>query len=175
MSVHTTPTVKPAGSPDERDVRALTQYLTVLPVSSDLYEVVSQSGRAYVVDAREGVCTCADFAYRRPDGGCKHVRRVAFATGERPVPADVDPAAIDEHLGRHVGSVAVADGGAADPGDDPVVLGPWPAITEHVEPYEQGARRYHRCEGCGRETIYGPETIVHAVGCPRREGSDGDV
>lgn len=54
-------------------------------------------------------------------------------------------------------------------GDEGVVLGPVPAITEHVEPVEQGAARYHRCEGCGRESIYGREEIVHAEGCPRRE------
>ena len=38
---------------DDRDVRALTEYLTVLPEAPGLYEVVSQSGESYTVDAFE--------------------------------------------------------------------------------------------------------------------------
>lgn len=45
-----------------------------------------------------------------------------------------------------------------------------PEITEHRESYEQGGAKYWRCEGCGRETIYGRDRIPHAEGCPRREG-----
>lgn len=150
---------------DERDIRALTEYLTVLPDAPDLYEVVSQSGSSYTVDARDGACTCADYEYRQPAGGCKHVRRVEFATGSRPIPDAVPTEAIDEQLGRHVDTderpVLLADGGTT--------LGPLPAITEHREPVEQGAAGYHRCEGCGRETIYGADRIVHAGDCPRRE------
>lgn len=54
-------------------------------------------------------------------------------------------------------------------GDEGVVLSPLPEITEHREPVEQGAALYHRCEGCGRESIYGAAEIVHAEDCPRRE------
>lgn len=85
---------------EERDVRALTQYLTVLPDGPDLFEVVSQSGKAYTVDVREGACSCPDFEYR--EARCKHQRRVAFATGERPIPDGFDPERIDDQLGIHV-------------------------------------------------------------------------
>lgn len=90
---------------DERDVRALEQYLTVLPDygraagAAGLFMVVSESGEEYLVDTYQPVCECADFEYRSPAGGCKHIRRVAFATGERDLPAGVDA---DPLLGEHV-------------------------------------------------------------------------
>lgn len=90
---------------DRRDELALTQYLTVLddlpPVAGDddRYVVVSESGATYVVDLGEGTCTCPDYRYR--GGRCKHLRRVEFATGKRPIPVGVD--AVDPDLGRHVG------------------------------------------------------------------------
>jgi hypothetical protein len=91
---------------DNRDVRALTQYLTVLDDvgrardAEDLYVVVSESGNEYLVDARAGTCECPDHRYRERQ--CKHLRRVAFATGEREIPAWVDRGAIDDQLGLHV-------------------------------------------------------------------------
>ena len=95
----------PAGL-DERDVRALTEYFTVLNDvgrvrgADGLYLVVSQSGSEYLVDYRTERCMCPDAEHRNPEGGCKHVRRVAFATGDRSVPAvDVD---VDPQLGAHV-------------------------------------------------------------------------
>lgn len=105
-----------AQDPDARDVRALTEYLTVLENigrarhADDLFLVVSQSGSEYLVDARTGACECPDATYR--DMRCKHTRRVEFATGERAVPADVD--GVDPDLGAHVAGgtrVAVTDGG----------------------------------------------------------------
>lgn len=98
---------------DDLDVRALTQYLTVLEDigrvrgDDDLYLVVSQSGREYLVDRRDGVCECPDHQYR--GRRCKHVRRVHFATGARPVPAAVDPADVDDTLGDHVNGGPVFD------------------------------------------------------------------
>lgn len=100
---------------DRRDELALTQYLTVLddlPAVADddeRYVVVSESGAEYVVDAREGTCTCPDYSYR--GAHCKHLRRVEFATGERSVPAGIDT--IDPDLGRHVGGP-----GWEDPADE---------------------------------------------------------
>ena len=91
---------------DSRDVRALTQYLTVLDDvgrardAEDLYLVVSESGNEYLVDARAGTCECPDHRYR--ECRCKHLRRVAFATGEREIPAWVDREAVDDQLGLHV-------------------------------------------------------------------------
>jgi hypothetical protein len=70
--------------------RALTEYLTVLDDvgrakgADDLFLVVSQSGSEYLVDRREGRCTCPDHEYRGVR--CKHLRRVAFATGGRSRP-----------------------------------------------------------------------------------------
>jgi hypothetical protein len=107
----------PAGL-DERDVRALTEYLTVLDDvgrvrgADDLFLVVSQSGLEYLVDRRTGRCGCPDAEHRDPDGGCKHVRRVAFATGARPVPDGLQ--GVDSQLGAHVDVDldGAADGGA---------------------------------------------------------------
>lgn len=104
---------------DDRDVRALTEYMTVLDEGGDVYSVTTESGREYRVDAREGRCTCPDHKHR--DARCKHLRRVAFATGERPVPAWADTDAVDPQLGMHVddGPQAVAtDGGVAVESDD---------------------------------------------------------
>lgn len=89
---------------DRRDVLALTQYLTVLddlpPVDDheDRYVVISESGSEYLVDLRDGTCSCPDYRYRR--ARCKHIRRVEFATGARAIPAGVD--GVDPDLGRHV-------------------------------------------------------------------------
>ena len=101
---------------DERDARALTQYLTVLDDvdeargADDIYVVVSQSGSQYTVDLRYEARTCPDAEYR--DVECKHIRRVKFATGARPIPAWVSPDAVDQQLGEHVDGPRMADGGA---------------------------------------------------------------
>lgn len=154
-------------STDERDVRALTEYLTVLPDAPGLFEVVSQSGASYTVDAREGACTCPDFEYR--DVICKHLRRVAFATGQRPIPTAIPADAIDEQLGRHVDGgpeadrpVLLADGGVVEA----------PEFTYHVEPPEQGGGQYVRCQGCGAELLLdlgGKDAMIHREGCPAGE------
>ncbi len=114
---------------EQRDARALTQYLTVLPEhgrardADGLYVVVSESGSSYLVDVRHGACECPDAEYRDPDGGCKHVRRVRYGTGERAIPAWVDPTAVNEYFSLHVGEtpvVALTDGGVTtvDDADD---------------------------------------------------------
>lgn len=110
---------------DDRDVRALTERIAVLPDDGDgLHTVVGQNGGTYTVDAREGRCTCPDAKHNLPtDDGrerCKHAARVAYATGERPVPAWVDTDAVDAMLGAHVDAtpqVAATDGGIVDAGD----------------------------------------------------------
>ena len=100
---------------DQRDRRALTEAMSVLPEGGDIYTVVGQHNNgAYSVDARDGRCTCADHRYRGVT--CKHIRRVAFATGERPVPLWVDPGRIDPYLGHHLEGtprIARPDGGAS--------------------------------------------------------------
>lgn len=105
----------PAVDVDERDRRALTEYLTVLEDlgrardGDGLYLVVSQSGSEYLVDAREGRCECPDHEYR--GGRCKHLRRVEFAIGEHPVPAGIDHDAVDDQLGAHVDGTTEREGG----------------------------------------------------------------
>jgi predicted nucleic acid-binding Zn finger protein len=105
---------------EQRDVRALTEYMTALPLGGGIYSVTTQSGSEYRVDAREGRCTCPDYEHNLPDGDrevCKHVARVRYATGEEPIPAWINPDAVDSQLGLHVdGSprVAATDGGALE-------------------------------------------------------------
>lgn len=111
---------------EPRDVRALTEYMTVLEDLGDargadgLYVVVSQSGGEYLVDHAGGACECPDDTYGDDDHACKHRRRVAFATGAEAIPGWADLDAVDERLGEHVTAdgprVAVTDGGhvAAD-------------------------------------------------------------
>jgi len=79
---------------EPRTERALTEYMTVLPESGDIYTVVGENGQSYRVDSREGRCTCPDHEHR--DVECKYIRSVAFAIGARPVPAAVD--GVDEWL-----------------------------------------------------------------------------
>lgn len=118
---------------DERDARALTQYLTVLDDvdrakgAEDLFFVVSESGESYLVDVATGACECPDAEYREPEGGCKHFRRCLFATGRRAIPAWIDREPVDPDLGEHVdGEVrfAATDGGSGiiEAGDDGEVL-----------------------------------------------------
>jgi hypothetical protein len=108
---------------DSRTERALTQYLTVLgdvgraKGADGLFLVVSQSGSEYLVDTRKGRCECDDHHYRGVR--CKHLRRVAFATGRRAVPTGID--GVDPQLGEHTDEMprrAASDGGVAETADD---------------------------------------------------------
>jgi hypothetical protein len=122
MSHETTDAIE---SIERRTERALTDYMTVLPEGGDIYSVTTESGSEYRVDGREGRCTCPDHRHR--GARCKHLRRVAFATGARPIPGDVAlTGAVDPDLGAHTDAtptVAVGDGGVvpvdgdADPAD----------------------------------------------------------
>lgn len=169
---------------DERDVSALTEIMSVLEDvgrvrgAAGLYLVVSESGGTYTVDARSDACDCPDAEHRQPDGGCKHVRRVAFATGAREIPEWVDRDAVDDRLGEHVDATADAQPVAADggeiivAGDDGEVLdeseNDAPGYTRHVEPHAQGGKKYVRCEGCERELLVelgGRENLLHREGC----------
>lgn len=97
--------------PSQRDKRALREKMTVLPEGGDIYAVTTESGSEYSVDRREGRCTCPDWQYRNTR--CKHVRRVAFATGDRPIPAGVD---VDPLIGRYTDErprVVITDGGVS--------------------------------------------------------------
>ena len=70
-----------------RSLRAVSEYMSVVRDAPDLYTVVSESGREYVVDLRdEPACTCHDFQYRPEIDECKHILRARLETGR----ADVD-------------------------------------------------------------------------------------
>ena len=179
---------------DDRDVSALTEIMTVLEDvgrvrdADGLYLVVTESGGSYTVDAHAGACECPDAEHRQPDGGCKHVRRVTFATGARSVPAWVDPDAVDTRLGEHVTASADADTETDAPavatdggeivvaGDDGEILdeddeNDGPGYSRHREPPAQGGKEYVRCEGCGRELLVelgGRDGVLHREGCPNR-------
>jgi len=91
-----------AGDLDERDVRALTEPMDIYagdPATSETEVAVYNQGTRYIVNPVVGYCDCDDHYYRKPTGGCKHVRRVLFARGERAIPAWVDTAALDDGLG----------------------------------------------------------------------------
>jgi hypothetical protein len=104
-------TVEPTENDDlgKRDCRALTEVMTALDDigevrgADEMYHVVSNSGKQYTVDARSGACTCPDAEYNLgPNERCKHALRVAYATGEKTIPAWVDPERLDDGLGQHV-------------------------------------------------------------------------
>jgi hypothetical protein len=115
---------------DKRDVRALTEPMTVLPDegradgADGLFLVVSHTGNQYLVDTVTGACECPDAEYRDPDGGCKHRRRAEYATGQTAIPSWVDRDAVDDLLGAATDDgprYAAADGGVieADDGGHP--------------------------------------------------------
>ena len=71
-----------------RSLRAVSEYMSVVPEAPDLYTVVGESGHEYVVNLRDDpACTCPDFTYRPDVEECKHILRARLETGL----ADVDP------------------------------------------------------------------------------------
>lgn len=124
---------------DDRDYRALTECMTVLPQDGDVYEVISESGASYCVDTRVARCSCPDHKHR--DTHCKHIRRATIASGQRPVPSSIDRDEIDELLGECCDSSpyhsragtssdtdVVADGSGTTPVDPST-----PAIPPHSD------------------------------------------
>lgn len=159
---------------EPRTVRALTEKMTVCEDvrrardADGLYLAVTQSGREYLVDTHTGACECPDAEHRQPDWGCKHVRRAALATGKRAVPAWIDYDAVDDRFGEHVTLTADSDGATAVATDGGKLL-EVPGYSEHVEPPEQGAKKYVRCDACGRELLVelgGRDPLLHVDGCP---------
>lgn len=75
---------------DARTRRAAEEYLVTVNHAPGMFRVYSHDGEPRTVDLIERACTCGDFQYRQPDGGCKHIRRVLLAIGERPIPPGVD-------------------------------------------------------------------------------------
>ncbi|WP_251342810.1 SWIM zinc finger family protein [Haloplanus halophilus] len=151
---------------EQRTRRALKQYLTVLDDideaagADDLYVIISESGSQYCVDARDGSCTCPDAEHRDPEGGCKHVRRVAFAIGAEAIPTAADPDAVDDQLGAHV--------------DGPVR---W--ACEHGREFcaEAPVTREDaiRCSDCEIEAVATPAERVVADGGIIEAGDEGEI
>ena len=89
---------------DKRDHRAACDTMLVFQPVDGIFTVTVEKdgtfGKAYAVSDTEGVlaCSCPDFAYRQPAGGCKHIRRVAFRTGRREIPSGIPADEIDPHL-----------------------------------------------------------------------------
>ncbi|MFC5278672.1 hypothetical protein ACFPM1_07875 [Halorubrum rubrum] len=103
---------------EDRAARALTEPMTVIDdrldqsLRDEEFLVVTGSG-TYVVDMVAEACDCPDALHRAPDGGCKHIQRVALARGERTIPGWVDRSAIDPELGQHLTAsprIATPDG-----------------------------------------------------------------
>jgi predicted nucleic acid-binding Zn finger protein len=72
---------------EPRTVRAATEHMTVIDEAPAMFSVTTQSGSEYLVDLREGVCSCPDYRNREPQGGCKHLRRVRIVVSQVDVEA----------------------------------------------------------------------------------------
>lgn len=150
---------------DDRDVRALTEYMTVLGGDGDVYTVVGENGGGeYQVDSRKGRCTCPDHQHR--SARCKHIRRVAFATGDESIPAWIDHDSLDSQLGEHVdGEVhfAASDGGIAAADDGEILDDTEEEVDSTERPDDCQCRRFETdgsdlaCWACYRD---GFETVA---------------
>lgn len=166
---------------DNRDVRALEQYLTVTPDigrargADDLALVTSESGTEYLVDVSEGSCqqkngeVCPDQQYNLEAGEkCKHVRRARIAMGEQTVSAAaLADVGVDPRLGEHTNGpqVVTSDGGVVT-NDDTTVreaadgaeilenddVDPWEGPFAEYDRYgHPTGSKYRRCRDCGLE------------------------
>lgn len=165
---------------DQRDVRALTELLTVVPDAPGLYLVVSESENTYRVDTREGRCDCPDAQHNLgPDEQCKHERRVAFETGVRAVPAWVNRDELPHDFAEHIPEKPVfgaTDGGEALESDKDAPNTPGRDVTVWTEPFPEYDRYGNRtgtlvveCTECGIEvTTGGTDTATHREGCMHR-------
>jgi hypothetical protein len=176
---------------DSRTERALSECMTVLSdhgLARDapgLFVVIGENENGeYLVDSRTGSCDCDDMRYRDPDGGCKHLRRVAVLTGDRPIPTWIpDVVDIDTRIGANVDKnvrFVQTDGGVvtntdSDTGtdadadaDDDIWSEPQLEVNKYHEPTGE---KYVWCTNCGVEVLVGEtENASHGPGCIHREG-----
>lgn len=127
-------TEKNVSEVEPRTLRALEEYLTVLPDhglvkgAEDLVLVVSASQKEYVVDVRSGACECPDATYNLgEDELCKHARRARFALGLDAVPAEaLEAVNVEPNFGAFVDTgdmrVATPDGGTVETREDTETL-----------------------------------------------------
>ena len=90
----------------KRQVRALTEVMTVFGGEGEIYSVVGENGGGtYTVDPIQGRCTCPDAKHNlKPNETCKHEHRVKYATGRQQIPDWVDENKVDDHFGALVES-----------------------------------------------------------------------
>jgi hypothetical protein len=86
----TTPGIQQAARLEDRDIRALSEYMTVFAEAPGMFTVYAE-GSTYLVDLETETCGCPDSEHRDPEGGCKHIRRVRFTTGARDIPNCLNP------------------------------------------------------------------------------------
>jgi len=106
---------------EPRTTCALTEYMIVLLEGNEIYTITGQNGCTYTVDRREERCTCPDAKQR--SATCKHQRRVAFATGEHPIPTGLE--GVDGPPGEHsevIPPIVASDGDIIEACDDVEIL-----------------------------------------------------
>lgn len=176
---------------DDRDIRALTTPMTVIDNAGDvrdaddMYEVTTDSGSAYIVDLRTESCECPDHEYRGVR--CKHIRRAAFESGRRAIPAWVDFEAVDDQLGEHIESgeprVVATDGGVATADVDerePTALDrffePHKVIGRDAEGrihhYDATYDREYTFEDGGRVYVVGDDGLEHVEDLGGRDADE---
>jgi hypothetical protein len=164
---------------DSRTERALSECMTVLPNHGSardapgLFVVIGENENGeYLVDTRTGSCDCDDMRYRDPDGGCKHLRRVAVLTGDRPIPTWIpDVVDIDTTIGANVDKnvrFVQTDGGVVTTdADEDIWSEPQLETNKYNEPTGE---KYVWCTNCGVEVLVGEtENASHGPGCIHRE------
>lgn len=183
---------------DERDARALTEHITLTRTydGSGEIEASSESGKVYRIDPDALTCSCGDSEYDAPDGRCKHVRRLEFASGRRSLPEWINTKAITQPFGEFIDSEDVleptadasssrdvaTDGGLTvrEAADGAEILeddesDPWEGPFPETDKYgELTGERYYRCRSCGREALesIGRDAVGHRDGCRFEEGGN---
>lgn len=92
-----------------RSARARTQQMVVIPQVDPngecigMYDVHSlESEKVYTVVLDLSDCSCKDMEFNRPEGGCKHLKRVAIGITETGLPAP------DQKAGEYPTSIEAA-------------------------------------------------------------------
>ncbi|WP_434531059.1 hypothetical protein ACODNH_05450 [Haloarcula sp. NS06] len=105
MAIAATADITALAQLDDRDIKALTEPMDIYaddPACRKEQVAVYNHGDRYIVTPDVPCCDCPDMLHRRPSGGCKHIRRIEFERGERPIPVGVNDDAIDD--GLHIDS-----------------------------------------------------------------------
>jgi predicted nucleic acid-binding Zn finger protein len=95
---------------DKRTIRALTEYISVLhnvkeTSNQEEFLVVGENGGTYIVNNETKQCSCPDYLHNLPYNGrkhCKHIERVQFATGNKPIPREFPDRKLNNQIGIHL-------------------------------------------------------------------------